>query len=144
MMERMADSPKTAPTDADVDAFLDAVRPDRRRRDAERARALCERITGEPAVLWGPSIVGFGTARYRYATGREGDWPPVAFSPRKTALTFYLMDGVEAHAADLAVLGPHTVGAGCLYLKDLDAVDDEVLERIVTSSWQARGTNPRD
>ncbi len=144
MMGRMADSPKTVPTDADVDAFLDAVRPDRRRRDAERARALCERVTGEPPVLWGPSIVGFGSAHYRYASGREGDWPPVAFAPRTTALTFYLMDGVDAHAADLAVLGPHTVGAGCLYLKDLDAVDGEALERIVARSWRARGTNPRD
>ena len=139
----MPDAPKTAPTDADVDAFLAAVQPERRRRDAQRARTLLERITGEHAVLWGPSILGFGSAHYRYASGREGDWPPVAFSPRKNALTLYLMDGLEPHADDLAALGPHTVGTGCLYLKDLDAVDDTVLERIVTRSWQSRGTNPR-
>jgi len=139
----MPDSPKTVPTDAGVDAFLAAVQPERRRRDAARAREALERITGERPVLWGPSIVGFGSAHYRYASGREGDWPPVAFSPRKTALTFYLMDGFEPHAADLAVLGPHTVGAGCLYVKDLDAVDGAALERILTRSWQSRGANPR-
>ena len=139
----MPDSPKTVPTDADVDAFLAAVQPERRRRDAARAREVLERITGERPVLWGPSIVGFGSAHYRYASGRAGDWPPVAFSPRKTALTFYLMDGFEPHAADLAVLGPHTVGAGCLYVKDLDAVDGAALERILTRSWQSRGANPR-
>lgn len=138
----MPDSPKTVPTDADVDAFLPAVRPDRRRRDAARAREVLERITGERAVLWGPSIVGFGSAHYRYASGREGDWPPVALSPRKAALTFYLMDGLEPHAADLAALGPHTAGAGCLHVKDLDAVDDAALERILTRSWSSRGTHP--
>lgn len=139
----MADSPKTAPTDADVDEFLAAVQPERRRRDSLRARDLLERITGERAVLWGPSIVGFGSTHYRYASGREGDWPPVAFAPRKTALTLYLMDGLEAHADDLATLGPHTVGTGCLYVKDLDAVDQPTLDRILTRSWNARGTNPR-
>ncbi len=139
----MPDSPKTVPTDADVDAFLAGVQPERRRRDAARAREVCERITGQRAVLWGPSIVGFGSEHYRYASGREGDWPPVAFSPRKTALTLYLMDGLEPHAADLAGLGPHTVGAGCLYVKDLEAIDAAALERILTRSWQSRGTNPR-
>lgn len=139
----MPDSPKTVPTDADVDEFLAAVRPERRRRDSVRARELLERITGERAVLWGSSIIGFGTTHYRYASGREGDWPPVAFAPRKTALTLYLMDGFEAHADDLAELGPHTVSTGCLYVKDLDAVDQPALERILTRSWHARGTDPR-
>lgn len=139
----MADAPKTVPTDADVDAFLAAVQPERRRRDASRARTLLERITGERAVLWGPSILGFGSAHYQYASGRAGDWPPVAFSPRKTALTLYLMDGLEPHADDLATLGPHTVGVGCLYIKDLEAVDETSLERILTRSWQSRGKNPR-
>lgn len=140
----MADAPKTVPTDADVDAFLAAVAPERRRRDAARARELLERITGEPAVLWGPSIVGFGSVHYRYATGREGDWPPVGFSPRKGALTLYLMDGVEPHREDLEHLGPHTTGVGCVYVKDLEAVDDVVLERVLTRSWANRGQNPRD
>jgi hypothetical protein len=135
---------KTVATDADPHAFLATVTPERRRRDADRVLDLMQRVTGEPPVMWGPSIVGFGSVRYTYASGRTGDWPPVAFSPRKTALTLYLMDGVEAHADDLAALGPHTVGKGCLYVKDLDAVDVGVLERIVAASWAAAGTNPRD
>ncbi|GIG37736.1 DUF1801 domain-containing protein [Cellulomonas pakistanensis] len=140
----MAESPKTVPTDANVDAFLEQVAPARRRRDAERARDLFARVTGEEPVLWGPSIVGFGSVHYRYATGREGDWPPVAFSPRKAALTLYLMDGVEPHVDDLDELGAHTTGVGCLYVKDLEAVDMAVLERIVARSWANRGQNPRD
>lgn len=135
---------KTVPTDADPHAFLAAVTPERRRRDAGRVLDLMQGVTGQPPVMWGPSIVGFGSVRYTYASGRTGDWPPVAFSPRKTALTLYLMDGVDAHADDLAALGPHTVGTGCLYVKDLDAVDAAVLERIVAASWAAAGTNPRD
>lgn len=135
---------KTVATDADPHAFLATVTPERRRRDAGRVLDLMQRVTGEPPVMWGPSIVGFGSVRYTYASGRTGDWPPVAFSPRKTALTLYLMDGVEAHADELAALGPHTVGKGCLYVKDLDAVDAAVLERIVAASWAAAGTNPRD
>lgn len=135
---------KTVATDADPHAFLATVTPERRRRDADRVLDLMQRVTGEPPVMWGPSIVGFGSVRYTYASGRTGDWPPVAFSPRKTALTLYLMDGVEAHVDDLAALGPHTVGKGCLYVKDLDAVDAAVLERIVAASWAAGGTNPRD
>jgi len=140
----MADSPKTIPTDADVDAFLAQVSPARRRRDAELARELFARVTGEEPVLWGPSIVGYGSVHYRYSSGREGDWPPVGFSPRKAALTIYLMDGVDPHADDLGELGPHTTGAGCLYVKDLEALDQAVLERIVARSWANQGQSPRD
>lgn len=142
-MGTMADAPKTVPTDADPRAFVAAATPERRRRDAERVLDLMADVTGEPPVMWGPSIVGFGSVRYTYASGRSGDWPPVGFSPRKTALTVYLMDGLEAHADDLAQLGPHTTGQGCLYLKDLDRVDVPVLERIVRAAWAARGANPR-
>ena len=83
--------------------------------------------------MWGSSIVGFGTYHYRYSTGREGDGPAASFSPRKAATTIYLPDGIGAHADRLAALGPHTTGAGCLYLKDLDQVDLSVLEDIIPS-----------
>ncbi|MEN1975146.1 DUF1801 domain-containing protein [Cellulomonas olei] len=140
----MADAPRTVPTDADVPAFLAAVTPERRRRDAQRLLELATRVTGEAPVLWGSSIIGFGSARYTYASGRSGDWPPVAFSPRKAALTLYLTDGVEAHADRLAALGPHRTGRGCVYLTDLDRVDLGVLEQVVRDAWEARGSNPRD
>jgi len=126
---------KTVETDGDVDAFLAAVRPDARRRDALTLRALMERVTGRPARLWGPSIVGFGRYHYRYPSGREGEMAAVGFSPRKAALTVYLVDGLEAHADALARLGPHSVGAACLYLRRLDDVDLGVLEEMVRRSY---------
>ncbi|RMI01310.1 DUF1801 domain-containing protein [Cellulomonas triticagri] len=139
----MADTPITRPTDADVDSYLDAVEPERRRADARRLATMLRQVTGEEPVLWGPSIIGYGSQRYTYASGRAGDWPPIGFSPRKTALTIYLTDGVAAHADALQQLGPHTTGKGCLYVKRLDAVDETVLTQILTDTWAARGTNPR-
>ncbi len=128
--------PRTGPTDDDVTAFLAAVPHPVRRRDGERLLTLMHDVTGEPARMWNPSIVGFGTYHYRYASGREGDAPAAAFSPRARATTIYLMDGFDAHAVDLDRLGTHTGGRGCLYLPDLDAVDLDVLTAIVTASWQ--------
>lgn len=85
--------------------------------------------------MWGPSIVGFGSYHYRYASGREGDMAAAGFSPRKAATTVYLMDGFDAHEDLLARLGPHTRGKGCLYLKGLDAVDLDVLAELVRRSY---------
>ncbi|KQY47858.1 DUF1801 domain-containing protein [Cellulomonas sp. Root137] len=132
----MANTPnKTTPTDADVDAFVAAVEHPVRRRDAERLIALMSRITGEPPRMWGPTLVGFGSYHYRYASGREGDAGAAGFSPRKAATTVYLPDGVDAHSDLLATLGPHTVGVSCVYIKDLDTVDLGVLEEVVRRSY---------
>ena len=132
----MAHEPnKTTATDADVDAFVAAVQHPVRRRDAERLVTLMSRVTGEQPRMWGPTIVGFGTYHYRYPSGREGHMGATGFSPRKAATTIYLPDGVDAHADLLASLGPHTVGKGCLYVKDLDAVDVGVLEEVVRRSF---------
>ncbi len=130
----MASENTTRPTGADVETFLAAVEHPVRRRDAYRLVELMGRVTGEPARMWGSSIVGFGTYHYRYASGREGDMAAAGFSPRKAATTVYLMDGVDAHVALLDRLGPHSVGKGCVYVKDLDAVDLDVLEEIVRRS----------
>lgn len=124
-------------TDASVREFLDGVTHVTRRRDADTLLELMERATGEPAHMWGSSIVGFGEYHYKYASGREGDAPAAAFSPRKAASTVYLADGIGAHEQALAGLGPHTTGVGCLYLKDLDDVDLSVLEAIVRDSYRA-------
>lgn len=132
----MAHEPnKTVPTGADVEAFIERVEHPVRRRDAERLIALMSRVTGEQPRMWGPTIVGFGTYHYRYPSGREGDMGAAGFSPRKTATTVYLPDGVDAHAELLESLGPHTLGKGCLYLKDLDSVDLGVLEEVVRRSF---------
>jgi hypothetical protein len=123
-------------TDAAVREFLDKVTHVTRRRDADTLLALMERATGEPARMWGASIVGFGEYHYRYESGREGDAPAAGFSPRKAASTVYLADGIGAHEQALAGLGPHTTGVGCLYLKNLDDVDLSVLEAIVRDSYR--------
>jgi len=97
--------PVTVPTDASVDNFLAAVPDERRRTDAERLCTILREVTGEPAVMWGPSIVGFGSYRYTYQSGRTGDWPLAGFSPRKQQLVVYLVGGFEErHASVLARL----------------------------------------
>jgi hypothetical protein len=116
--------------------YVERISSPRRRRDAEVLLALMARITGERPRMWGSSIVGFGSYHYRYESGREGDGPAASFSPRKSATSVYLPDGTGAHEAALAQLGPHTTGVGCLYLKDLDAVDLGVLERIIERSYR--------
>jgi hypothetical protein len=131
----MADEPRTVPTGADVSTFVDGVTDPVRHRDAVRLLGLLGRVTGESPCMWGPSIIGFGSYHYRYATGREGDAAAAGFSPRKASTTVYLADGFDAHADLLAELGPHTTGRSCLYLKDLDAVDVGVLEEILRRSW---------
>ncbi|MFD4991808.1 DUF1801 domain-containing protein [Cellulosimicrobium cellulans] len=138
----MASENTTQPTNADVEAFLAAVEHPVRRRDAHRLVELFSRVTGEPPRMWGSSIVGFGTYHYRYASGREGDMAAAGFSPRKAATTVYLMDGVDAHTEVLGHLGPHTVGKGCLYVNDLDAVDLGVLEEVVRCSYATLTDDP--
>jgi hypothetical protein len=128
---------KTKPTDADVDAFLDAVPSDRRREDARRVLTIMREVTGEEPVMWGASMIGFGTVHYRYATGRQGDMFAAGLSPRKAALTVYLAEGFDGREELLARLGPHTTGRTCLYLKRLDAVDLDVLRKLIESSYHA-------
>jgi hypothetical protein len=120
--------------DEDVQAYLEAVPAPKRRRDATTLTELMARVTGEEPRLWG-SIVGFGDYHYRYDTGREGDTAAVGFAARTGATTLYFLDGVGAHADLLEKLGPHSTGKGCLYIKDLEAVDLAVLETMVARSY---------
>lgn len=128
---------KTRATDVNAAGFVASVENAPRRADAQRLLEMMSRVTGEPARMWGPSIVGFGEFRYRSGAGREGDWMRVGFAPRKAASVIYLADGLDAHEDDLAVLGPHKRGKGCLYVSRLDDVDGEVLERIVRESYHS-------
>ena len=123
-------------SDDDVRGFIDRVGHPVRKRDAETMLEMMTRVTGQPARMWGPSIISFGQYHYKYASGREGDAGAAAFSPRKTATTVYLPDGVGAYADALARLGEHTTGVGCLYLKNLDRVDLSVLEGIIDESYR--------
>ncbi len=129
--------PKTRPTDVPVDEFLAAV--DEPRRSQSRViRELMTRVTGVEPVMWGPSIVGYGTT-LSGATGSGYEWLVVGFSPRKASMTLYVLDGGDDEQALLAALGPHTTGASCLYLKKLDGLDLGVLERLVRRAWERAG-----
>lgn len=125
---------KTKPSGQSVAAFLEAVDNEARKRDAHTLNAMMERITGEKGVMWGPSIVGFDTYHYKYASGREGDWMITGFSPRKAALSVYIMPGFSEYAALMAKLGKHKTGKSCLYINKLADIDLDVLEEIVTKS----------
>lgn len=125
----------TQPHDGDVTAFLDSVADERRRSEGHAVRALMEEVTGAPAVMWGPSMVGFGSHPYTNTTGTQ-DWFVVGFSPRKAALTIYgVYDDYGPAEPLFDQLGPHTTGKGCLYVKRLDAVDLDVLTRLVRQAW---------
>lgn len=130
---------KTRPTGESVGAFLASVEDAQKRQDSHRLVELMSKVTGEAPKLWGPSIVGFGSYHYKYASGREGDSSLTGFSPRKTEFSIYLMGGysdeeTEARDALLAKLGKHRMGKGCLYVKRLDDIDMGVLEKLVKMS----------
>jgi Domain of unknown function (DU1801) len=139
----MAKSPAMSPSDQDVEDFIEAVPDEQKRGDA---RALCELmsdLTGEPATMWGSSIIGFGRYHYRYASGREGDAPLAGFSPRKQHLVVYLVgDFEDRYPRDLAKLGRYKSSKSCLYLKRLSDVDTNVLRRLIDRSIRvARGVD---
>lgn len=125
---------KTQPSGIEPAAFIAALPDAARRADAEAVCALMERLSGEPPVMWGPSIVGFGRYRYRYDSGREGEMARIGFSPRKAELVLYLADGFAGHAALLAKLGKHRTGKSCLYIRKLSDVDRDVLAALIAGS----------
>ena len=128
-------APKTVQNEASVEAFLETVTDEARRRDSKTVLAMMQEISGEPPRMWGASIVGFGTYHYRYATGREGDWMRIGFSPRKQALTIYCMAGYGDLQELLAQLGRVKHSVSCLYLPDLKKVDQRTLRKIFQQSW---------
>ena len=122
---------KTTVTGADPRVFLESVEPERRREDGLVLLELFDRVTGLKPQMWGPSIVGYGRYHYRYDSGREGEHFLTGFSPRKTALTLYIMPGYSDLAEPLSRLGKHRLGKSCLYLNKLADVDLDVLEEII-------------
>lgn len=134
--------PKTKRNDGDVDAFIESVENVIRRRDARRVRDLMAEITGDEPEMWGDSIVGYSPYNYRPAAGgAEREWFKVGFSPRKASMTLYIMDGFSEYRSLLEKLGSHTTGKSCLYIKDLDKVDLDVLNEIITRSVATIGTD---
>ena len=125
---------KTQPTDQDVDSFLGSIADEQQRQDSRAIADLMRELTGAAPRMWGPSIVGFGSARYRYASGRENDWFVVGFSPRKQNLTLYLSYGFEQNDELLRRLGKHKIGKACLYIKRLSDVDQAALRELIARS----------
>src|SRR5690606_24444143 len=136
LQEESMSEPKTKPTGESVTAFLDRVEDDRKREDAYAVMELMREVTGEEPQMWGDSIVGFGSYRYRYASGREGDWPLTGFSPRKQNLTLYINSGFEEYDGLMQQLGKHKTGKSCLYIKRLSDLDLDVLRQLVRESVQ--------
>ena len=128
---------KTQATKKSVATFLKTLDAGRRA-DCEALTEMMTKATGAPPVMWGSAIVGFGNHQYKYATGRQGDWFRVGFSPRKAALTLYIMGGRERRQEFLAKLGKHKLGGGCLYIKSLADVDRKVLAAMIADAVMAK------
>ena len=127
--------PKTKETTASVSAFLDKVADERRRNDCYAVLDIMRAATKEEPKMWGPSIVGFGKYHYKGASGREGEWPIIGFSPRKANLTLYLMGGFDSFPDLMKRLGKYKTSTGsCLYLNKLEDVDLGVLKKLVAQS----------
>jgi len=126
--------PKTKQTSASVAAFLNGIKDKQKRADAKKVASMMRAATGSRAKMWGTAIVGFGSYHYKYASGREGDWMLVGFSPRKQSLTLYIMPGFKAFDTLMAKLGKHSTGKSCLYIKRLSDVDEKVLEKLIVES----------
>ena len=125
---------KTKATKASVSAYLAAIDNDDRREDCQTIGKMMARVTGEKPVMWGPSMVGFGTCHYKYDSGHEGDMFLAGFAARKDAIVIYLMPYLIEKSELMKQLGKHKAGKSCLYIKKLEDVDTKVLEKLVTTS----------
>jgi uncharacterized protein DUF1801 len=126
---------KTKPTKLSVSAFIDAITDQSRRADAKALVKLMQKAVGEKPTMWGPSIIGFGSHHYVYDSGREGDMPLIAFSPRKASTVLY---GLSDSEALLPKLGKHTRGKGCVYIKKLADIDQKMLEAMAAKAVAGR------
>ena len=125
---------KTKQTKASVDKFISAIKDENIRKDCYTIIKIMKSVTKEEPKMWGPSIIGFGTYHYKYASGREGDMCIVGFSPRKQNLTIYLVGDFEKQKALLAKLGKYKTSKVCLYIKSLDHIDLKVLKEMIVQS----------
>lgn len=130
----MAYELKTKKNEASVEDFINKIEDEKMREDCRKVSKLMQKATGAEAEMWGANIVGFGKYMYKYASGREGEWMEVAFSPRKANLTLYIMSGFKEYDELLAKLGKHKTGKSCLYIKRLSDVDEKVLKELIESS----------
>lgn len=128
--------PKTKPTKVSVEEFLSNIEPEQKRNDGFALLEMFKKITGEKPVMWGPTMVGFGVYHYKSErSSQEGDWLRIGFSPRKSALSLYVLTG-DQDAPFLKKLGKHKTGVGCLYINKLADIDMNVLKDLTKASWE--------
>lgn len=125
---------KTKQNDASVVEFLNTVDNEQKQADSFKLLKIMEEVSGEKGKMWGPSIVGFGTYHYVYDSGQSGDWMLAGFSPRKQALTIYMMAGNHHFEEELKDLGKHKLGKSCLYIKKLEDIDEALLRKMIAKS----------
>lgn len=125
---------KTKPHDGDVLKFINSVDNEKRRKDALVVLEIMKEVTREKPVMWGPSIIGFGSYHYKYGSGREGDMPLAGFSPRKQSLVLYIMSGFERGKELMEKLGKYKTGKSCLYVNKLEDIDMEILKKLIAGS----------
>ena len=126
---------KTKPNDKSVDQFLKRVENPTKKEDSFKILEIMKELTKEKPIMWGDSIIGFGSYHYKYASGREGNWFRVGFSPRKQNLTVYLMTGFEKYKEILNNLGKFKTGKSCLYINKLKDVDIPSLRELILESF---------
>jgi hypothetical protein len=126
---------KTRPNTTSATSFLDSVEDEIQRRDSHTLISIMKGITGEEPVMWGPSIIGFGSYHYKYDSGREGDMMLTGFSPRKQSLSLYIMAGFTKYEALLQKLGKHKTGKSCLYIKRLSEINTDILMELIKASY---------
>lgn len=127
---------KTKPNILNVDEYLDTITDDLKKSDSLKLVEIMKSVSGLEPVMWGASIVGFGTYHYKYASGREGDWFLIGFSPRKNNFSIYVKSYVENYEEELLKIGKHKTGKGCIYVKKLSDIDIEVLKDILRKSLE--------
>ncbi len=125
---------KTKPTMQSASRFINDIENKQKRSDVKKVAAMMRKATGKKAAMWGSAIVGYGQYHYKYASGREGDYMLVGFSPRKQALTIYIMTGFKKFEPLMKKLGKYKTGKSCLYINKLSDVDEHVLERLINGS----------
>jgi len=130
---------KTHVTSVSVDEFLSTVTKERRLSDARQVIEIMRRVSGVEPVMWGPSIIGFGSYHYRYESGHEGDTIVVGLSPRSAAMSVYGLYNAYDPDPRFEKLGPHRVGKACLYITRFDAIDHELFETLVREAWERQG-----
>ncbi len=127
---------KTRPTRKSVTAFIHGIEDPVQRADARTVLGLMKKASGKRPVMWGPAIVGFGSFHYGYASGREGDWPRIGFSPRKGNLSIYIMPGLRRYPHLLKKLGKHKLGVSCLSVRKLEDIHLPTLTRLINAAYE--------